>query len=228
MTGRAGAPLDTPPPGQVSRGSGELAAPFCICQSFTALLSDVAGEQAESSVHGPPAAPPAPAPCPDSGRPAPCPASRDPPHRMSRGERRAARYPGRRPRDVSYARLPAPAGPAMAEPIRPGPPGGRGRFVRPLLAEQLPDADSDDGVRFRSRDTGANQARRGAVGGLEHRVDLGLYGGRVFVQVDAKGQTNGTLASLRGRASDTTRAVLDFSRSGNRASPMHQGASAPQ
>ena len=41
---------------------------------------------------------------------------------------------------------------------------------------------------FGARDAGADQARSAAVGGLEHRVHLGLDGGRVFLQVDAERQ----------------------------------------
>ena len=69
-----------------------------------------------------------------------------------------------------------------------------------MRAEQLPHAGADDGVRFRGRDARAHQARPGAVGGLEDRVDLGLYGGRVFLQVDAEGEQAAGRRPGRGRA----------------------------
>lgn len=59
---------------------------------------------------------------------------------------------------------------------------------RHVRAEQLPEACSDDRVGLRHRYPGAHQTRRGAVRGLEHRVDLGLHGGRVFMDVYAEGQ----------------------------------------
>lgn len=68
------------------------------------------------------------------------------------------------------------------------PPLTDGCQQRHVRAEQLPEPCSDDRVGFRYRDPGAHQAGRGAVGGLEHRVDLGLYGGRVLMDVDAEGQ----------------------------------------
>jgi hypothetical protein len=62
------------------------------------------------------------------------------------------------------------------------------RQERHVRAEQLPEAGSDHGVRFRHGHAGTHQAGRGAVRGLEHRVDLGLHGGRVFLHVDAERQ----------------------------------------
>ena len=47
---------------------------------------------------------------------------------------------------------------------------------------------ADDGVGLRRRHAGPHQAGRAAVRGLEHRVHLGLHGGRVLLQVDAEGQ----------------------------------------
>ena len=46
----------------------------------------------------------------------------------------------------------------------------------------------------------AHQARHGAVGGLEDRVDLSLDGGRVFLQVDAERQQAAGRRPGRGRA----------------------------
>ncbi|GAA3245837.1 hypothetical protein GCM10020256_73090 [Streptomyces thermocoprophilus] len=55
-------------------------------------------------------------------------------------------------------------------------------------AQQLPDTGAEDRVGFRHGHGGADEPGRGAVGGFEHGVYLGLGGGGVFVQVGAEGQ----------------------------------------
>lgn len=72
-----------------------------------------------------------------------------------------------------------------------------------MWAQQLPEAGSDDRVGFGHRHAGAHQAGRGAVGGFEHRVDLGLCRGRVFLQVDAQGQQTAGGAARRRRVGGT-------------------------
>lgn len=57
-----------------------------------------------------------------------------------------------------------------------------------MRAEKLPQAGSEHRVGLRYRHAGPDQAGRGAIRWLEHRVDLGLPGGAVFLHVNAEGQ----------------------------------------